>query len=84
MHALLTHLAGKGLLGFDEAGREVLTLLEGETVGSAEPWPAWTHALGGARGRPRLLSSHDEVFVVRTATTRPTELGRALHSLVHP
>jgi len=50
VHALLAHLAAKGLagaphpLGFDEQGREVLTFLEGETVGSRKPWPAWVHA----------------------------------------
>jgi hypothetical protein len=50
VHALLAHLAAKAFtgaprpLGFDEQGREVLTFLEGETVGSGKPWPAWTHA----------------------------------------
>jgi hypothetical protein len=50
VHALLAHLADRGFagaprpLGYDEQGREVLTYLEGETVGSAEPWPAWVHA----------------------------------------
>ena len=49
VHALLAHLAANGFtgaprpLGFDEQGREVLTFLEGETVGSGKPWPAWTH-----------------------------------------
>ena len=50
VHALLAHLADKGFtgaprpLGFDEQGREVLTFLEGETVGNRKPWPAWVHA----------------------------------------
>jgi hypothetical protein len=50
VHALLAHLADKAFasaprpLGFDEQGREVLSYLEGETVGSRKPWPAWTHA----------------------------------------
>jgi hypothetical protein len=50
VHALLAHLADKGFtraprpLGFDERGREVLTFLEGETVGSRKPWPAWVYA----------------------------------------
>jgi hypothetical protein len=50
VHALLAHLAAKGFtgaprpLGLDEQGREILTFLEGETVGSGKPWPAWTHA----------------------------------------
>jgi transposase len=34
-----------------------------------------------AGGRPRLLSTDDENFVIQTATTRPTKLGPALHSL---
>ena|SRR5215469_5451 len=50
VHALLAHLADKGFtgaprpLGFDERGREVLTFLEGETIGTRKPRPAWVHA----------------------------------------
>jgi hypothetical protein len=50
VHALLAYLAGQGFtgaprpLGFDEQGREVLTFLEGETVGRRKPRPAWVHA----------------------------------------
>ena len=50
VHALLSHLSGKGFagsprpLGMDSRGREVLTFLEGQTVGSALPWPGWAHA----------------------------------------
>ena len=50
VHALLGHLADQGFdraprpLGFDERGREVLTYLDGVTVGGATPWPAWVHA----------------------------------------
>jgi hypothetical protein len=46
VHAVLRHLEQAGfteaprVLGFDDAGREVLTFLEGETAGEA-PWPAW-------------------------------------------
>ena len=46
VHAVLRHLEQAGfsgapwVLGFDDAGREVLTYLEGETAGEA-PWPAW-------------------------------------------
>lgn len=49
VHALLLHLARNGFpgsprpLGIDSQGREILTFLEGETVGSKLPWPAWTH-----------------------------------------
>ena len=50
VHALLAHLAAKGFsgsprpLGVDGQGREVLTFLAGETVGSARPWPGWVYA----------------------------------------
>ena len=50
VHALLAHLAGKGFaaaprpLGFDDQGREVLTFLDGETIGSRTPRPAWVWA----------------------------------------
>jgi hypothetical protein len=50
VHALLRHLEAVAfaeaprVLGVDERGREVLTYLEGETVGDAAPWPAWTRS----------------------------------------
>jgi hypothetical protein len=50
VHSLLRHLQSKDFnaaplpLGFDEQGREMLTFLDGETVGDREPWPGWTHA----------------------------------------
>jgi hypothetical protein len=50
VHALLAHLAARRFIGaprpvgFDEQGREVLTFLEGETVGNRKPWPAWVYA----------------------------------------
>ena len=46
VHALLRHLEARGfagaprVLGLDEQGREILTYLPGETVGTARPWPA--------------------------------------------
>jgi hypothetical protein len=49
VHALLHHLAAKGFAGapvpdgIDDQGREVLSYLPGDTVGSRRPWPAWTH-----------------------------------------
>lgn len=49
VHALLSHLEAVGfdgaprVLGIDERGREVLTYLEGETVGDQHPWPSWAH-----------------------------------------
>ena len=30
--------------GLDEHGREILTYLPGEVVGSRRPWPAWVHS----------------------------------------
>jgi Ser/Thr protein kinase RdoA (MazF antagonist) len=50
VHALLRHLHAVGFdrapqpLGVDERGREVLTYLDGETIGEARPWPAWAHS----------------------------------------
>jgi hypothetical protein len=50
VHALLAHLAGRGFtacprpLGIDARGREILTFLPGQTVGSARPWPGWAYA----------------------------------------
>jgi hypothetical protein len=50
VHALLTYLADHGFtraprpLGFDEQGREILTFLEGESIGRRKPRPAWVHA----------------------------------------
>jgi hypothetical protein len=47
---LLAHLRDRGFdgapepLGVDELGRDVVTYLAGETVGSERPWPAWTHS----------------------------------------
>jgi hypothetical protein len=50
VHSLLDHLRDKGFdgapraEGIDERGREILTFLDGETVGSRKPWPRWVHA----------------------------------------
>jgi aminoglycoside phosphotransferase (APT) family kinase protein len=47
VHAVLRHLEAVGfegaprVRGFDDLGREVLSYLEGETVGAASPWPEW-------------------------------------------
>ena len=49
MHALLRHLEDLGFaeapraLGIDNEGREILSFIEGETVGDPDrrPWPAW-------------------------------------------
>jgi aminoglycoside phosphotransferase (APT) family kinase protein len=48
--ALLGHLEHKGFdgaprfLGIDDKQREVLTFIDGETVGDAKPWPGWVYA----------------------------------------
>ena len=50
VHSLLDHLQSAGFdrapqaLGLDELGREILSFLPGETVGSRLPWPAWVHS----------------------------------------
>ena len=47
VRSVLRHLGEAGftgaprVLGFDDAGREVLAYLNGETVGDALPWPEW-------------------------------------------
>ncbi len=47
VHTLLDHLERSGFSGaprargFDHQGREILTFLPGETVGSRTPWPGW-------------------------------------------
>jgi Phosphotransferase enzyme family len=68
VHALLTHLAERGFasaprpLGFDDEGREVLTYLDGETVGSRRPWPAWVHSAAALDQTARWLHAfHDAV-----------------------
>ena len=49
VHSLLDHLERAGFSdaprarGVDDQGREILTFLPGETVGSREPWPRWVH-----------------------------------------
>lgn len=50
VHALLRHLHMVGFdrapepLGVDEQGREILTYLDGDTIGDARPWPQWAHS----------------------------------------
>jgi hypothetical protein len=50
VHSLLGHLDEAGFtrapkpLGIDEHGREVLSFLPGNTVGTRRPWPAWVHS----------------------------------------
>jgi len=59
VQALLRHLEAVGftgaprVLGLDGRGREVLSHLDGLTVGDSRPWPSWAHsdAALGAAGR---------------------------------
>lgn len=50
VNALLQHLVDNGFigaphpLGKDPQGRDVVSYLEGTTVGSTRPWPRWTHS----------------------------------------
>ncbi len=50
VHAVLAHLARKDFggspqpLGLDSQGREILSFIDGETVGDVMPWPGWVHA----------------------------------------
>jgi len=50
VNALLLHLASRGFvgapspLGTDPQGRAVVSYLQGSTVGSLRPWPAWVHS----------------------------------------
>jgi hypothetical protein len=50
VHALLDHLRVRGFdraphaLGVDDLGREILSFLPGETVGSRLLWPTWVHS----------------------------------------
>ena len=52
VHALLRHLEAVGFgrapraLGFDDQGREALSFLPGETIGTTRPWPTWVHTDG--------------------------------------
>ncbi|WP_218577993.1 aminoglycoside phosphotransferase family protein [Phytohabitans rumicis] len=52
VHALLRHLESRGFagapraLGFDDQGREVLSYLPGEVVGTTRPWPIWVYDEG--------------------------------------
>ncbi|GII78006.1 hypothetical protein Sru01_29880 [Sphaerisporangium rufum] len=64
MHALLRHLEDVGFdgapraLGFDDQGREVLSFVPGETVGTARPWPGWVHSDDALRQVGRWLRDY--------------------------
>jgi len=50
VHSLLRHLEAVGFtgapraLGVDDQGWELLTYLDGDTVGITRPWPPWAHS----------------------------------------
>jgi hypothetical protein len=50
VHAVLEYLAHNDFqgaprpLGFDEDGNEVLSHLDGQTIGDSTPWPAWIYS----------------------------------------
>ncbi|MHB8449121.1 MAG: phosphotransferase [Mycobacteriales bacterium] len=68
VHAVLSHLARKDFAGspraqgFDAEGREILTFLPGETVGSHKPWPAWVLADATLDHVARWLRSYHEAI----------------------
>jgi len=61
VHAVLRHLESSGftgaprVLGFDDQGREMLSYLDGETVGEQRPWPAWIRSESALRQVGRWL-----------------------------
>jgi hypothetical protein len=50
-------------LGFDDKGREVLSFLQGETVGDTIPWPAWVHSDAALVDVGRWLRRYHDVVV---------------------
>ena len=68
VHALLRHLEERGFAesprvnGIDELGREILTFVEGETVGDAEVWPAWTRSDSTMEEAGALLRRYHEAI----------------------
>jgi hypothetical protein len=69
VHSLLKFLETSGFegapraLGFDEKGREVLSFLQGETVGDTIPWPAWVHSDAALVDVGRWLRRYHDVVV---------------------
>lgn len=75
VHELLRYLEEVGfeyaprVLGVDEQGREVLTYIEGETVGAVHPWPAWAWADQTLVEAARIMREYHEAV----SGFRPTE-----------
>ncbi|SEG88337.1 Phosphotransferase enzyme family protein [Nonomuraea solani] len=67
VHELLRHLEGKAfdgaprVLGVDDDGCEILTYLDGDTVGAAQVWPPWTRTEDTLVQVARWLRSYHEV-----------------------
>jgi aminoglycoside phosphotransferase len=67
VHELLRHLERKGfegaprVLGIDQGGYEVLTYLEGDTMGDAAVWPSWTRTEDTLVQVARWLRAYHEV-----------------------
>jgi phosphotransferase family enzyme len=73
VHALLNHLQAVGfdgaprVAGFDDQGREILTYLPGDVIGTSRPWPAWVHSDDALSQVARWLRT----FHAAVATFRP-------------
>jgi hypothetical protein len=92
VHALLRHLDDAGFpeapraLGIDDRGREILSFLDGETAGDAQPWPAWTRAAEAVAQIGELLRRYHEVVAsfrppdgaMWRFTSRSTEPGEVI------
>jgi hypothetical protein len=74
VHELLLHLERVGfpfaprVLGFDDRGREILSFIEGETVGDHHPWPPWAWTAETLVQVGRIMKEYHEAV----RTFRPT------------
>jgi hypothetical protein len=84
VHDLLRHLRARGFtlgpqpLGFDGAGREILSYVPGQTVGDSLPWPdwVWEETLLASVGRAT-ARYHQAVRDFRPAGVLPWRWGPA-------
>lgn len=65
-------------LGVDEAGREVVSFIAGNTVGDLHPWPAWAWSEDTLVQAAQLTRRYHDL--VRGATARPGRCGGASSS----
>ena len=90
VHALLRFLEGAGFdgapraHGIDAQGREILSFLPGETIGTRRPWPDWVHTDQALVDVGRWLRRYHDVVVDfepplgcqwRTTRHRPSTTG---------